>query len=157
MLKTKGVPFALEIAGIDTLGGAIQRLAADLGLENEVSFVGRIPHDRLRPLFDRADLLVVTSAHEAGPLVLLEAAIAGVPTVGTAVGHIADFRARRRSRRARSAMPRLWLTRSSCWTATSRAACASPRRPSCVRSRSTPTTPAARSCRSIARSRRRAA
>jgi glycosyltransferase involved in cell wall biosynthesis len=38
-----------------------------------------------------ADLLVMSSRHEAGPLVLLEAAVLGVPTVGTAVGHIADW------------------------------------------------------------------
>jgi glycosyltransferase involved in cell wall biosynthesis len=40
---------------------------------------------------DDADLLVVSSRHEAGPLVVLEAAVAGVPTVGTAVGHVADW------------------------------------------------------------------
>jgi glycosyltransferase involved in cell wall biosynthesis len=91
LLKERGVLFALDIVGFDTLGGEIQRFAADLGLGNEVRFLGHIPHDRLRPLFDRADLLVVTSVYEAGPLVLLEAAIAGVPTVGTPVGHIAAF------------------------------------------------------------------
>ena len=36
-------------------------------------------------------LLLVTSRHEAGPLVLLEAAVAGVPTVGTAVGHLTEW------------------------------------------------------------------
>jgi glycosyltransferase involved in cell wall biosynthesis len=91
LLKARGVPFALEIAGFDTLGGAIQHLAGELGLGDDVLFHGHVPHDALRPLFDRADLLVVTSIYEAGPLVLLEAAIAGVPTVGTPVGHIADF------------------------------------------------------------------
>jgi glycosyltransferase involved in cell wall biosynthesis len=33
----------------------------------------------------------MSSLHEAGPLVLLEAAAVGVPTVGTAVGHIAEW------------------------------------------------------------------
>jgi len=33
----------------------------------------------------------MSSRHEAGPLVALEAAVAGVPTVGTSVGHIADW------------------------------------------------------------------
>jgi glycosyltransferase involved in cell wall biosynthesis len=91
LLKERGVPFALEIAGFDTLGGEVQRLASELGLQAEVGFLGFIPHDQLRPLFDRADILVVSSIHEAGPLVVLEAAIAGVPTVGTGVGHVADF------------------------------------------------------------------
>jgi len=47
--------------------------------------------DALRGLMDEADLLVVTSRHEAGPVVVLEAAVAGVPTVGTSVGHVADW------------------------------------------------------------------
>ena len=38
-----------------------------------------------------ADLLVMASRHEAGPLVALEAAVAGVPTVGTAVGHLLEW------------------------------------------------------------------
>ena len=91
MLKQRGVPFTLEIAGFDALAGKVQRLAAELGLQAEVAFLGFIPHDQLRPLFDRADVLVVSSIHEAGPLVTLEAAIAGLPTIGTEVGHIADF------------------------------------------------------------------
>jgi glycosyltransferase involved in cell wall biosynthesis len=40
---------------------------------------------------EQADVLLVTSRHEAGPLVVLEAAVAGVPTVGTAVGHVAEW------------------------------------------------------------------
>lgn len=38
-----------------------------------------------------ADLLLMSSLHEAGPMVLLEAALVGVPTVGTAVGHLAEW------------------------------------------------------------------
>jgi glycosyltransferase involved in cell wall biosynthesis len=91
LLKRRGVPFTLEIAGFDALAGEVQRFAAGLGLQAEVAFLGFVPHDQLRPLFDRADVLVVSSIHEAGPLVTLEAAIAGVPTIGTQVGHIADF------------------------------------------------------------------
>ena len=33
----------------------------------------------------------MASRHEAGPLVALEAAVVGVPTVGTAVGHLAEW------------------------------------------------------------------
>jgi glycosyltransferase involved in cell wall biosynthesis len=35
--------------------------------------------------------MVLSSRHEAGPLVVLEAAIAGVPTVGTRVGHLVEW------------------------------------------------------------------
>jgi glycosyltransferase involved in cell wall biosynthesis len=33
----------------------------------------------------------MSSRHEAGPVVLLEAAVVGVPTVGTAVGHVVEW------------------------------------------------------------------
>jgi glycosyltransferase involved in cell wall biosynthesis len=38
-----------------------------------------------------SDVLLLSSRHEAGPLVVLEAAVAGVPTVGTSVGHVAEW------------------------------------------------------------------
>lgn len=91
VLAKRGVAFELTIIGVDTLGHAIQDFAAELRLDRRVSFKGFLPHSELRPWVERSDLLLMTSRHEAGPLVLLEAAIAGVPTVGTAVGHIADF------------------------------------------------------------------
>ncbi|MDB5710382.1 MAG: hypothetical protein JWL96_2452 [Sphingomonas bacterium] len=90
-LRYLGVPFELDIIGCDTLGGAIQRRSAAQGLAAQVRFHEALPHDRLRPWFERADLLVMSSRHEGAPIVALEAAVAGVPTVGTAVGHIADF------------------------------------------------------------------
>jgi glycosyltransferase involved in cell wall biosynthesis len=39
----------------------------------------------------QAHVSVMSSRHEAGPLALLEAAAVGVPTVGTAVGHILEW------------------------------------------------------------------
>jgi glycosyltransferase involved in cell wall biosynthesis len=90
-LKALGQAFTLHIIGQDTLDGTVQRDAAALGLGEHVRFHGFLPHAELRPWIERADLLLVSSIHEAGPLVMLEAAVAGVPTVGTAVGHIAEF------------------------------------------------------------------
>jgi glycosyltransferase involved in cell wall biosynthesis len=80
----------LDVVGEDTLGGEVQALAVRLGLGDAVTFHGWLPTDGVRPLFARADLLVVSSRHEAGPVVLVEAAACGVPTVGTAVGHVAE-------------------------------------------------------------------
>jgi glycosyltransferase involved in cell wall biosynthesis len=89
-LRAAGLRFELTIIGFDTLRGEIQRVADRMGLTAEVRFLGEMTHGELRPWFDWADLLVMTSRHEAGPLVMLEAAVAGVPSVGTCVGHIAD-------------------------------------------------------------------
>jgi glycosyltransferase involved in cell wall biosynthesis len=91
LLADQGVEFTLDIIGEDTLSGAVQRCCADLGLDARVRFHGFVPNAELRDWFERSDLLVMNSRHETGPIVLLEAAMAGVPTVGTAVGTIADW------------------------------------------------------------------
>jgi glycosyltransferase involved in cell wall biosynthesis len=90
-LLATGMSVEMDIVGEDTLHGQIEAIAANLGLGEHVRFHGFLPQRHLRPLVEAADVMVVTSRHEAGPLVVLEAAVAGVPTVGTAVGHIAEW------------------------------------------------------------------
>lgn len=90
-LREAGVAFHLNLVGEDTLGGEIQDLAGRLGLAGHITFHGFLPQRQLRPLMEASDLMIVSSRHEAGPLVLHEAALTGVPTVGTAVGQIADW------------------------------------------------------------------
>lgn len=91
LLVDRGLDLALEIVGEDTLGGAVQRHCTSLGLDERVSFGPFIPNAQLRARFDDIDLLVMSSRHEGASIVLLEAAVAGVPTIGTAVGMIADW------------------------------------------------------------------
>jgi glycosyltransferase involved in cell wall biosynthesis len=83
----------LALAGGDTLEGRHEQLAAELDITDRVQFLGHVPHDRLAAVLQGAALHVLTSHHDAGPLAVLEAAACGVPTVGTAVGHVADFAA----------------------------------------------------------------
>lgn len=90
-LAKRGVDFRMDIAGVDTLDGEIQHLATQLGLEHQVRFLGFRTQRELHPLMSAAHLLVMSSRHETGPLVLLEAAIVGVPTVGTNIGHLAEW------------------------------------------------------------------
>jgi glycosyltransferase involved in cell wall biosynthesis len=90
-LAVAGVAFRLDIVGDDTLNGTTQRLVATFGLAERVIFHGFQTQQQLRPLMEAADLLVMSSRHEAGPIALLEAAVAGVPAVGTAVGHFAEW------------------------------------------------------------------
>jgi glycosyltransferase involved in cell wall biosynthesis len=86
-----GTDARLEIAGADTLGGSVQRFADSLGAHERVVFHGRLPSGAVSDLLSRAHLHVVSSRHEAGPVAAVEAAALGVPTVGTAVGHVADW------------------------------------------------------------------
>jgi glycosyltransferase involved in cell wall biosynthesis len=81
----------LDVVGEDVLEGDAPRQASALGLSRHVTFQGFLPGDALLPFYRRADLLVHSSRHEAGPLVVLEAAACQVPTVGTDVGHVREL------------------------------------------------------------------
>ncbi|HXG47064.1 MAG TPA: glycosyltransferase [Methylomirabilota bacterium] len=91
ILTASGAAVHLHVVGEDTMGGRVQSLAHSLGLSKRVTFHGFLPHRSLRPLVETMDLHLVTSRHEAGPVALLEAAVAGVPSVGTDVGHVHDW------------------------------------------------------------------
>lgn len=80
----------LDIIGADTREGHAARVADALGLRGQVVFHGFLPNDALAPMWARAHLHVVSSRHEGAGVAILEAGMAGVPTVGTRVGHIAD-------------------------------------------------------------------
>ncbi len=91
MVVRTGADVHLDIVGEDTLHGEIQREAHAMGLTGRVTFHGFLTQAQLRPVMESAQLLVMTSRHEAGPIVVLEAALAGVPTVGTRVGVMAEW------------------------------------------------------------------
>lgn len=90
-LVAEGRNVHLDLVGEDACQGAIQRTAAELGLISHVTFHGFLTQRQVVPVVREADLMVVSSRHEAGPVALLEAATVGVPTVGTDVGHVRDF------------------------------------------------------------------
>jgi glycosyltransferase involved in cell wall biosynthesis len=81
----------LDIVGFDGLNGVIHALAQTLGVASRVRFHGRVDSARVREIVASADIYVLTSLHEAGPLAVLEAAMLGVPTVGTQVGHVSEW------------------------------------------------------------------
>jgi glycosyltransferase involved in cell wall biosynthesis len=90
-LREQGVAFELDMVGLDTMHGALQRSPYAVALGNSIRWHGHLAREPLRALMVNADVLLFSSRHEAGPFAMLEAAVAGVPTVGTAVGHIAEF------------------------------------------------------------------
>jgi glycosyltransferase involved in cell wall biosynthesis len=81
----------LEWVGEDTLGGALHRRCDALGLAAHVTFHGFKPSDELAALYRAAHVHVLSSRHESQAVVVGEAAAAGVPTVGTAVGVVAEL------------------------------------------------------------------
>jgi len=81
----------LRVVGEDTLGGEVQRCAAELGISDAVTFTGFVPHDGLGPHFAWAHLLLHTSLYEGQGVVFAEAAAAGLAICGTRVGLLADL------------------------------------------------------------------
>ncbi len=65
---------------------AFQRLSSELGINDMISFIGRIEQGDLPPYYSAADLLAVPSYHESFGLVALEALACGTPVVATEVG-----------------------------------------------------------------------
>lgn len=90
-LRAQELDVRLDLVGEDTMSGALQALAAELGIADAVSFHGFLPGDALVPLYHAAHLFVLTSRHEAAAVVLLEAAACGVPVAGSHVGFLADW------------------------------------------------------------------
>jgi glycosyltransferase involved in cell wall biosynthesis len=75
----------LLVAGEGPERGALERLAARLGVADRVRFLGGVPHDRLAEIYAAADLLVLASSREGWANVLLEAMACGTPVVATAI------------------------------------------------------------------------
>jgi glycosyltransferase involved in cell wall biosynthesis len=81
----------LDWVGEDTLGGRLQQQIDRLGLAEQVTLHGFQPNDRLPGFYQAAHLLVQSSLHESQGVAVCEAAAAGIPTVGTAVGLVAEL------------------------------------------------------------------
>lgn len=75
--------------GTGPLRAAAEARAAELGLGERVRFAGAVAD--AAPLFTAFDTLLLSSRTEGTPMVVLEAAAAGVPVASTAVGGVPDL------------------------------------------------------------------
>lgn len=74
----------LVIIGDGRLEDELKQQVKDLGIENSVNFLGRVPE--AWQYFKAFDVFALTSNYEPFGMVLLEAMIAGVPVISTDVG-----------------------------------------------------------------------
>ncbi len=81
----------LDCIGVDALKGRVQALARNLGIADIVRFHGVLTVDEILPFYRQAHLFVQSSLHESMGAAVLEASAAGVPTVGTNVGIVAEM------------------------------------------------------------------
>jgi len=88
LLAAQGARFRLVVAGDGPERGALEALAARLGLGDRIRFVGFVRNRAA--LYRNLDLLVLPSESEGVPVALLEGMAAGVPVVATTVGGIPE-------------------------------------------------------------------
>jgi len=82
ILKEKALEnFVVIIGGKGTLTDHLKELAKELNVNDVVKFVGWLSKDRLPLYYRAADVFVITSEYESGPLTILEAGIRGLPLV----------------------------------------------------------------------------
>lgn len=92
LLRDRATEFRLELVGDGPERRALQALAEELGLGDDVTFTGALPHGpALIGAYERAGVFVLPSRTEGLPRALLEAMGMGLAPVATAVGGIPDL------------------------------------------------------------------
>ena len=81
---------SLVVAGDGPERGALERRAAELGLDGRVRFVGPLARTEVLTLFRAADAALLSSAWENLPHSVVEALAVGTPVVATAVGGVPE-------------------------------------------------------------------
>lgn len=69
----------------------LHKLSRELGIQDHVTFVGRIEQEELPRYYNAADILVVPSRYESFGLVALESLACGTPVVATPVGAMSQI------------------------------------------------------------------
>lgn len=86
-LVEQGVDVSLRVGGSGPLESKLRALAADLGVDDRVTWLGYVDHDDLPPEYDRADAFVYPGRiDEPFGRVLLEALSSRTPVVASDVG-----------------------------------------------------------------------
>jgi len=82
----KKYPLAhLQIVGEGAAQAKLKNLASRLNIQDNVSFVGVVPHNNLTPYYASCDVYVTASRCEQFPLPLLEAWACGKPVVASSI------------------------------------------------------------------------
>lgn len=80
----------LLLAGTGPDENSLKRLAASIGVDSRVRFLGHVMQTELPDYYGAADALILASSREGIPNVLLEAMACGTPVVATRVGGIPE-------------------------------------------------------------------
>ncbi len=82
-LRDRGVTASFTIVGDGPARKTLERLAAELGVEQLVRWEAWLPHEQLHQRYYQHDLLLFPSLRDSGGMVVLEALAHGLPVVCT--------------------------------------------------------------------------
>ena len=89
-VKEETINCKLVLVGDEREGDNLKNLIKDLKL-NDVIFIGTLEHNKIPEIMNCADVFVLCSLFESGPLVIQEAIACGIPVVTTDVGRVREF------------------------------------------------------------------
>ena len=90
-LIDRGVNFTLLIVGDGPDRIDLEKFAMTHQLTQHVNFMGKVNHDQIQPLQQKADVFVLPSFAEGIPIVLMEAMACGTPCVTTHITGIPEL------------------------------------------------------------------
>ena len=80
----------LELAGDGPMRAELEALARELGLQDDVDFLGLMPFGDLVPRMRSWDVFILSTFGETQPLALMEAMACGLPCLSTSVPGVVD-------------------------------------------------------------------
>jgi colanic acid/amylovoran biosynthesis glycosyltransferase len=90
-LRAEGISLESIVVGDGSQRSALERLAEDLGIGQEVQFTGSLGQDAVRRAYESADLFCLPSFDEGVPVVLMEAMAMELPVVATWVAGVPEL------------------------------------------------------------------
>jgi glycosyltransferase involved in cell wall biosynthesis len=90
LLRDRGIEVDTVIAGDGPLRASLERLSADLRLDDRMRFLGDVPHDAVPAALQDLDILVMPSTWEGFGVSAVEASAMELPVVASAVHGIPD-------------------------------------------------------------------
>ena len=76
------------IAGSGTVEETLKAKAREMGVEDKVHFVGKVPNEKMQAFDSKCRMLLMASTYEGMPTAIAEAMTVGLPVVSTDVGDI---------------------------------------------------------------------
>jgi glycosyltransferase involved in cell wall biosynthesis len=91
ILMDRGIRFTLQMVGDGPDKASLEQFSAKHQLTTQVDFLGKVNHDNIKDLQQKADIFVLPSFAEGIPIVLMEAMACGTPCVTTHITGIPEL------------------------------------------------------------------